>query len=130
MYCRCMNENLNDVIRNKERCVKILSFSPKIRYAGIINNFGRTIAGKLRKGVIPLLKTEEAINEHFIEATRNHLRRTFESKLGRTIYTITENEKVILITIPHLSEFYYVTFDVDIDPVELRSLIYKINSEV
>ena len=44
-----MNENLNDVIRNKERCVKILSLSPKIRYAGIINNFGRTIAGKLAK---------------------------------------------------------------------------------
>jgi len=121
-----MNENINDVLNNKERCVKILSLSPKIRYAGIINNFGRTVAGKLRKGVIPLLKTEEAINEHFIEATRNQLRKTFESNLGKTMYTITENEKVILITIPHLSEFYYLTLDVDIDPAELRTIIYKI----
>jgi hypothetical protein len=43
----------------------------KIRYVGMINNFGKTVAGQLRPGLIPLLSVEQAINEHFIDATRN-----------------------------------------------------------
>jgi hypothetical protein len=78
----------------KQECNNILAISPSIRYAGIINKFGRTLAGGLRKGVIPLLKPEEARNEHFIEATRNQFRRNLEHSIGQEEYTLTENEKV------------------------------------
>jgi hypothetical protein len=111
-------------IRNKEKCHNILLLSQKIRYVGLINIFGRTVAGQLRPGLIPLLNVEQAINEHFIEATRNQLRKTFDSILGTTLYTLTVNEKVLTLTIPLQSGgYYYITLDNDIGREELVKLI-------
>jgi hypothetical protein len=76
-----------DTLLYKQECRNILAVSPRIRYAGIINKFGRTLAGGLRKGVVPLLKPDEARNEHFIEATRNQLRTSFEKYIGQEEYT-------------------------------------------
>src|SRR3989442_3365749 len=90
--------------RYKEKCSKILTISPRIRYAGIMNNFGRTLAGSLRKGVVPLLRQDEARNEYFIEAARNQLRKNFERSIGRTEYTFTEYEKVKIRSAEHTSE--------------------------
>jgi hypothetical protein len=95
----------------KQKCNNILAISPRIRYAGIMNKFGRTLAGGLRKGVVPLLKPDEARNEHFIEATRNRLRRNLEISIGREEYTLTENEKVKILTLSSEDHFYYVTLD-------------------
>lgn len=120
-------------IKNKEKCHNLLLLSQKIRYAGMINNFGKTIAGQLRPGLVPLLNVEQAINEHFIEATRNQLRKAFDSTLGPTLYTLTVNEKVITLTFPLQSGgYYYVTLDNDIGKDDLTklidSLIQKINN--
>ena len=109
--------------KNKEKCGKILSLSKRIRYVGMINDFGRTIAGKLRVGMVPLLNTEQAINDHFIEATRNNLRKAFYSVIGSPIYTLTEHEKVILLTVPTDWGFYYITLDKETDYVETREII-------
>jgi hypothetical protein len=120
-------DSLKDAIqKNKEKCVKILSLSKRIRYVGMINDFGRTIAGKLRVGMVPLLNTEQAINDHFIEATRNNLRKTFYSVIGNAIYTLTEHEKVIMLTVPTDWGFYYITIDKETDYVEIREIIDKV----
>src|ERR671922_718389 len=100
-----------EIAKYKQKCSSILAISPRIRYAGIMNKFGRTLAGGLRKGVVPLLKQDEARNEYFIEATRNQLRRNFERSIGRTEYTFTENEKVKILTIASEEHFYYITMD-------------------
>ena len=112
--------------KNKEKCGKILSLSKRIRYVGMINDFGRTIAGKLRVGMVPLLNTEQAINDHFIEATRNNLRKAFYSVIGNAIYTLTEHEKVIMLTVPTDWGFYYITLDKETDYVEIREIIDKV----
>ncbi len=100
-----------DIQLYKQKCNNILAISTRIRYAGIMNKFGRTLAGGLRKGVVPLLKPDEARNEHFIEATRNQFRRNFEKSIGREEYTLTENEKVKILTLSSEDHFYYVTLD-------------------
>jgi hypothetical protein len=99
--------------KSKEKCRALLALSSKIRYVGIINDFGRTLAGQLRSGTVPLFKVEEARNEFFIEATRNRLRRLFEYSIGKTEFSITVNEKVIILVIPNVSakHHYYFTFD-------------------
>lgn len=118
-------------IRNKEKCHKLLLLSQKIRYVGMINNFGKTIAGQLRPGLVPLLNVEQAINEHFIEATRNQLRRAFDSTLGPTTYTLTVNEKVITLTFPlQLGGYYYVTLDNDIGKEDLAGLIDSLTQKI
>jgi hypothetical protein len=118
-------------IRNKENCHNLLLLSQKVRYVGKINNFGRTISGQLRPGLVPLLNVEQAINEHFIEATRNQLRKAFDSTLGPTLYTLTVNEKVITLTFPLQSGgYYYVTLDDDIGKDDLAKLIGSLTQKI
>jgi hypothetical protein len=112
-----------DVAVYKQECIKILAVSPRIRYAGIINKFGRTLAGGLRRGVVPFLKPDEARNEHFIEATRNELRKNFEKSIGREEYTFTENEKVKILTLSSEEHFYYITMDKEISTNEVTKII-------
>jgi hypothetical protein len=112
-----------DIQLYKQKCHNILAISTRIRYAGIMNKFGRTLAGGLRKGVVPLLKPDEARNEHFIEATRNQFRRNFEKSIGREEYTLTENEKVKILTMSSEDHFYYVTLDKETPINEVMKII-------
>ncbi len=109
--------------QHKQMCNTILAVSPSIRYAGIMNRFGRTLAGGLRKDVVPLLKPDEARNEYFIEATRNQLRKNFEKSIGRTEYTFTENEKVKILTLSSNDHFYYITMDKSTPATEVAKII-------
>jgi len=120
-----------DSTRNKENCHKLLLLSQKIRYVGMINNFGKTISGQLRPGLVPLLNVEQAINEHFIEATRNQLRKAFDPALGPTLYTLTVNEKVITLTFPlHSGGYYYITLDNDVGKDDLAELIDSLTQKI
>jgi hypothetical protein len=110
----------------KEKCNSILGISPRIRYAGIINKFGRTLSGSLRKGVVPLLKPEEAKSEYFIEAARSQMRRNFEKSIGKTVYTFTENEKVKILTIADADNIYYITMDKETPASEVAKIIESV----
>jgi hypothetical protein len=114
-----------DTAKYKEKCNSIIAISPRIRYAGVMNKFGRTLAGSLRKGVTPLLSPDEARNEYFIEATRSQLRKNLEKSIGRTEYSHTENEKVKIVTVPAGDNFYYITMDKDTSAGDLASIIEK-----
>lgn len=109
--------------RYREKCIRVLAISPRIRYAGIMNNFGRTLAGALRKGVVPLLRQDEARNEYFIEAARSQFRKNFERSIGGTEYTFTENEKVKILTIASEDHSYYITMDKDTPENEVANII-------
>lgn len=114
----------------KDKCNSILAISVRIRYAGIMNRFGRTLAGGLRKGVVPLLKQDEARNEYFIEATRSRLRKNFENSIGKTEYTFTENEKVKILTIASEEHFYYITMDKETPASEVAKIVETVKKLV
>lgn len=113
----------------QEKCIAFLNISEKIRYIGIINKFGRTLAGKLRKNTKPLLSPDQARDEHFIESIRQQLRNSFDSSIGKTLFSITKNEFVTLILIPSRSQeiLYYITIDKEVQINEISSIINKIN---
>ena len=123
-----MSASTDHTIRYRNYCRDTIQLSPKIRYVGIINRFGRTLAGQLRKGVIPLFKPDEARNDFFLEATRSQLRKTFENSIGKTYYTLTENEKVKILTIDKDDIFYYVTLDSDASREEISRIIQLIRN--
>ena len=123
-----MSTSTDHTIRYRNYCRDTIQLSPKIRYVGIINRFGRTLAGQLRKGVIPLFKPDEARNDFFLEATRSQLRKTFENSIGKTYYTLTENEKVKILTIDKDDIFYYVTLDTDASGEEISRIIQLIRN--
>lgn len=114
--------------KNREKCLSFLKISDKIRYAAILNRYGRTLAGKLRSNVKPLLNPDQARDERFIESMRNQLRSSLDSSIGKTLYTITKNEKVILILIPNKTQdmLYYLTIEKDVKLNELNEILNKI----
>jgi hypothetical protein len=116
----------DDILRTKEFCSRILGVSSKIRYAAVMNEFGRTIAGQLRKAVVPLFTPVEARNENYIEATRTRFRRNFDRSIGKTKYTFTENEKVKILVIPGETNFCYVTLDKETELIEVEQIVEAI----
>lgn len=110
----------------KKMCRQFLELSPKIRYVGLMNEFGRTISGQLRKDIIPLFSPAEARDENFLEATRIQLRKKFEMAIGKMRFTITENEKVKIVTIPITRGFFYITLEREAGNQEVLSIIESI----
>ena len=112
--------------KNKEKCKKIQSISPRIRYVGMINDFGRTVAGQLRSGVVPLFNRDQALNDHFIEAMRTNLRKGLYPAVGKVNYSYTEHEKVKMLTIPTEWGHYSVTLDKETDYTEIKPIIDEV----
>ena len=131
-----MTENFDakkdEMAINKEKCISFLSISEKIRYVGIINKFGRTITGKLKNGIRPLLTPEQARDERYIESTRQQLRKALEVSIGKSIFTIEKNENVTFLLIPDKSKdnFYYMTLDKDTPLTEINDIINKMIEKI
>lgn len=95
----------------KELCKSILNKDPSIRYVGVISIYGRTLAGKMREGLRPLFKNEEAASEFFLTGVRELIRKNFEESIGKHILTLTIHEKVNLVQIPTNKYVVYISFD-------------------
>jgi hypothetical protein len=113
---------------NQEKCISILKISEKIRYVGIINRFGRTVTGKLKNGIRPLLTPEQARDERYIESTRQQLRKALNTTIGKSIFTIEKNENVTFLLIPEETQdlFYYITMEKDTPLDEINEIINRI----
>ncbi len=95
----------------KEICESILRSNGKIRYVGIINRFGRTITGRLREGIRPFFRQEEARNEFFITAIRESMRSSFTESLGKNHFTLTIHDKVKLVSFMYNDNIIYISID-------------------
>ena len=113
---------------NQEKCISILKISEKIRYVGIINRFGRTVTGKLKNGIRPLLTPEQARDERYIESTRQQLRKALNTTIGKSIFTIEKNENVTFLLVPEETQdlFYYITMEKDTSLDEINEIINRI----
>ena len=112
------------VISYKKQCQSILKLSDHVRYAGVINAYGRTLTGIIKPNVKPLLQSEEVKNEFFIVSTLISLRQASYNKLGKLDYVILKHLKTNIIIL-HKNN---VTFYVSINPKEKNSeqLVSKI----
>ncbi len=117
---------------NQEKCISILNISEKIRYVGIVNRFGRTVTGKLKNGIRPLLTPEQARDERYIESTRQQLRKALNTTIGKSIFTIEKNENVTFLLIPEETQglFYYITIEKDTTLAEINEIINRIFDKV
>jgi hypothetical protein len=127
-----MNENKDNRSREvalyQDICLSILKISDSIRYVGIINRFGRTITGKLKNGMKPILTPEQARDERYIESTRQYLRRSLEISTGKSLFTIEKNENVTFLLIPQITKdiLYYITIEKDAELNEINEIINDI----
>ena len=115
-------------LQYKSICKKILEISPNIRYVGITNKFGRTIAGQLRIGIIPFLKPEDMKNELFVHSMIYNIRRSYEKAVGSIQFIMIASSNVDIVSF-HIKDFiYYITLEKNIDKHEIYPLIEKAQS--
>ena len=82
-----------------ELCQRVLELDSMIRFAAIATLDADIVAIQYRKGIEPLLSEEETKLSVMQSLMRAAIRRTLESKLGRTVYATAVYEKIKRATI-------------------------------
>jgi hypothetical protein len=118
----------NTITNYKKKCQNILKLSNNIRYAGVINAYGRTLTGVIKPKLTPLLKSEEVKNEFFIVSTLISLRQASDSSVGKLDYMLLKHSKVHIVIL-HKKE---ITFYISINPKEknFEQLVSKIKKTI
>jgi len=99
------------IINYKKKCQKVLNVSNSIRYAGVINEYGRTLTGIIRHGEKPLLKSDQAKSEFFIISTLETLRKKSSSPLGKLDYLLLKHQKVSVLVFQKKNITLYVSIE-------------------
>ncbi|HEY7367277.1 MAG TPA: hypothetical protein VH562_02315 [Nitrosopumilaceae archaeon] len=112
------------IISYRKKCQKILAISKSIRYAGIINEYGRTLTGLVRPNTIPLWSAEQVKNEFFIISTLMTLRKSYAQNVGTLDFLLLSHPKVTILAFQRKNITYYISIDVKTKNIE--SLVSKI----
>ena len=99
------------VAKYRKQCQNILKISSSIRYAGVINVYGRTLTGLVKPNLKPLLKSEQVKNEFFIISTLISLRRNTASTVGKLEHVILQHQKITIVILQKNDVTYYVSIN-------------------
>ena len=81
-------------------CERVIKLDRNIRFAGIVNSNGEVIEGGFQKGIQPLLNGT-AEQQMYVQSLSNVVTlRQFTDRLGEFRYSVTEHDKVKLMTFP------------------------------
>ena len=99
------------ILKYKKQCQSIIQLSANIRYAGIINNYGRTLTGVIKPNLKPLLKSEEVKHEFFVISTLLSLRKNGVNSLGKLDYMVLKHTKVNVVIFLKNDITFYVSIN-------------------
>ena len=99
------------VLKYKKQCQSILQISQNIRYAGVINNYGRTLTGVIKPNLKPILKSEEVKHEFFIISTLLTLRKDNTTSIGKLDHVLLKHSKVNIVVFLKNDVAFYVSIN-------------------
>ncbi|MFL6523224.1 MAG: DUF6659 family protein [Nitrososphaera sp.] len=82
-------------------CDRIIKLDRAIRFVGIVNNRGEVIEGGFKQGVQPLLNGTDEQQMYIHSLSNLTMLQSYSDWLGMVRYSLTEHEKVTLMTFPH-----------------------------
>ena len=107
-------------------CDSILAIDAKIRFAGVINERGRLVAGGMKDNVEPL-ESEKDDEMIFMElALRVKMRKEFDKQLGCVNFAMASRERALAISVPLNSDILYIVSEPDTDYGSLPKKILEI----
>ena len=112
------------IVSYRKKCQKILAISKSIRYAGIINEYGRTLTGLVRPNTIPLWSAEQVKNEFFIISTLMTLRKSYAQNVGALDFLLVSHPKVTILVFQRKNITYYIS--VEVITKDIENLVSKI----
>ena len=95
----------------RKKCESILVISRDIRYAGCFNEYGRTIAGKIRPGIKPLFSPDIVREEFFAIASTMRLRHKISKGVGELKYILVNHKKINILLLSQNNITYYITLN-------------------
>jgi hypothetical protein len=110
-------------------CGEVKSIDSKIRFAGVVNDRGRLVAGGMKENVEPL-ESEKDDEMIFMElALRVKMRKEFDKQLGPVNFALASRERALAISFPLNEDILYVVAEPDSDygalPKKILDVIQK-----
>lgn len=99
------------VIKYRKQCQKILQVSKSVRYAGVVNAYGRTLTGMIKPNLKPLLQSEDFKNELFVTSTLTSLRKNSLDSIGKLEHVVLQHQKITLVILQKNNITYYVSIN-------------------
>ena len=107
-------------------CKGIQDLDTKIRFAGVINERGKLVAGGMREGIEPL-ESDKDDEMLFMElALRVRMRQEFDKQLGPVKFALALRQRALAMSFPINGEILYVVAENDADYKSLPEKVTKI----
>jgi hypothetical protein len=106
-------------------CNDVITLSQNIRSASVIDKMGKLIAGGMRQGVKSMESTVDSQKLYVEFALRSMMREEFDEEFGRTIYSFSVREKVMLASFP-LDNHHILRVSIQKDEVRYYEIIESI----
>ena len=96
-------------------CRQVFALNDDVRYAGIVDDTGASIAGGMRKGTDSIVS--ETDEELFLTQTalRKSMRERFDQAMGRARFAYVEREKISILTFYMEDKILLVTLEPNVD---------------
>ena len=99
------------IIKYRKDCQNILKISNSVRYAGVVNAYGRTLTGIIQPNLKPLLQSEDFKNELFVISTLISLRKNSVSAIGKLEHVVLQHQKITIVIMQKNNVTYYVSIN-------------------
>jgi Family of unknown function (DUF6659) len=81
-------------------CDIIIKLDRNIRFVGIVNDKGEVIEGGFQDGIEPLLEGSDEQEMYTNSLSNITLLKNYSDRLGKVKYTMTEHQKIAMMTFP------------------------------
>ena len=112
-------------------CLWIFKFDRRVRYAGVLDDTGRVIAGGMRKGISSLEPASEDLRLMANLTIQIGTDKTWDQYFGKIQYTLVKREKVTMLIFGIGRDLLLITTqpDFDLDQIaQLRDTVITIYS--
>ena len=99
------------IVKFRKQCQQIVDVSIGVRYAGVVNRYGRTLTGIIKPNLKPLLQSEDFKNELFVMSTLMSLRKNSVGTIGKLDHVVLSHQKVIIVLLQKKDVTYYVSIN-------------------
>jgi hypothetical protein len=118
-----------DLQEYEQKCQEILA-DEEIRFVGLLDEFGTTLAGGYKQGMNPRLTEEQHKTVCKELASRVAKRKKFDTELGRVKYSASRREHVVIMSFPIYEKVIMIVAEpnVNIDRLSYR-IINKLDRQ-
>jgi hypothetical protein len=108
---------------------RIIKLDRNIRFVGVVNSRGEVIEGGFQHGVQPLLEGTDEQQMYIQSLSNMTMLQNYSDRLGKVRYSITEHEKVTLMTFPLDDGILCVSASPKADINKIRNKVSKVIKE-